>query len=479
MSKSVDVKGSVTALVPHVTTATFLQYSNKIRRAPIQRVAIESHAAMLKALAAIVPNLGIGKLDMEEILSGVAETQLEFKNKKEKKRWAVEMGKRMRGICRHVQQYRVKRESAPAWFRQLGFASVDEAVDEECGEEGAEEETEFEPDEEVDAEEEDEMPVSKLNKRPSTDDVVLKRPSAKDAAESQYEYFWDKENRIACRKQRQGKQSAHPEMALEVFWPEGAKSTDPVHARFKDGDTWVCPHITVGSYQAEKDQSAAAGKKRASSGGASSSGAPRVDEKLFSGKSSNNEDVHVLMRWDQPKDKPRVRLCCIKVTGSPQLLQMNIESFNLHPHGELESERRTILWCNNIAERYCRGDLTQEMAKALKTEYMKNLAMVATQGSKDTEETEDSKGVLKRPAAAKAEAGSAKAAKVEASPEEKPEAKPKAKADPPATPKKRPAASPPAAAPKASPPSAAAASPAVEAPRRKSRISPPPTSDDD
>jgi len=80
MSKSVDVKGSATALVPHITTATFLQYSNKIRRAPIQRVAIESHAAMLKALAAIVPNLGIGKLDMEEILSGVAETQLEFKN---------------------------------------------------------------------------------------------------------------------------------------------------------------------------------------------------------------------------------------------------------------------------------------------------------------------------------------------------------------------------------------------------------------
>eukprot|EP00959_Pyramimonas_sp_CCMP1952_P197369 4127543-Pyramimonas_sp.AAC.1 len=49
---------------------------------------------------------------------------------------------------------------------------------------------------------------------------------------------------------------------------------------------------------------------------------------------------------------------------------MNIENFHHHPGGELEWERKCILWCNAVAKKYCDGELTQAEAKQMKVDYM-------------------------------------------------------------------------------------------------------------
>ena len=131
-----DARNAVAALKPFATTPTFLKYSDEIRGAPINQAAITQFAPVLQKLMRAAPNLGIAKTCIEEILTQLSsEGGFEFRGKREREDWALEMGKRVRGMCRHVQQYRVKRGAAPEWFRSLGFEPGDGGFDEGGGEE--------------------------------------------------------------------------------------------------------------------------------------------------------------------------------------------------------------------------------------------------------------------------------------------------------------------------------------------------------
>eukprot|EP00959_Pyramimonas_sp_CCMP1952_P120708 2523603-Pyramimonas_sp.AAC.1 len=61
-------------------------------------------------------SFSLKKLSIQASLDMVAtrtSAGFEFKSKRERKQWVEEMGRRLRGICRHVQQYRIKRNEAP------------------------------------------------------------------------------------------------------------------------------------------------------------------------------------------------------------------------------------------------------------------------------------------------------------------------------------------------------------------------------
>ena len=495
----VDVNGAVAAMKPFATTPTFLKYSNKIRRAPIDQKAITQLAPMFQKLIKAAPNLGITKIVIEEILMTLSEEGgFEFRSRRERKDWALEIGKRMRGICRHVQQYRIKRERAPEWFKALGLEPVDGGFDEDGGEEDeqAEEEdpSEFVPDVPVHSDDDEgpakmkrpaaaESPSTAACSSSSLSAAKMKRPAAAESAATvEYDYKWDTENVIGSRKPKDAKKADHPEMALLVIIRD-KDDTDNVSCRFKDDSEVVFPQMTVGNYKRLKelkegtngDKGAKTAKAKEGAKTAKAKACPkttglaRVDVDLFSGKSTKGEDVWVTMRWDQPKGKPKVRLCCIKVSEQPQLIQMNIESFNLHPKGELESERRCISWCNGVAKQYCDGELTRDTAKQIKAEYLQKLAESPHGG--DIKRRPAAADVMKKPTADAPVLPDEAAAPVTAAAEAVP-----------VTPKKRPAAtdgSPAAAAPEDATAGAALASAPQPEPAKKSRIAPPPASDED
>eukprot|EP00959_Pyramimonas_sp_CCMP1952_P334183 6998884-Pyramimonas_sp.AAC.1 len=193
--------------------------------------------------------------------------------------------------------------------------------------------------------------------------------------------------------------------------PENASDTDPMNARFQDGSVKAIFSITVGIYKTMHPT----GPKAKAKAGAKASGPPKAKPSAgpppapppagpppappeheaststepFEGKRDNIR-VWVIARTDQQPQKEADRLICIKWSQKPpQLIQVNIKIFDSKGGSAEANESLAIKWCNGVADRFCKGELSKD---DITTEKAKLLAEYGFTGKKF--------GALKRPASA-------------------------------------------------------------------------------
>ena len=108
--------GPASELLPilrhHITTAGCVQYGEDFRVDPMDKEALKTHAALLRALREKQPNLSFAQVPLQKQL-GILAAERAWPDQST---FAVVVAKRVRLMCRHAHQALAKR-SVPKWAK--------------------------------------------------------------------------------------------------------------------------------------------------------------------------------------------------------------------------------------------------------------------------------------------------------------------------------------------------------------------------
>ena len=114
-------------LQKHATKPNWLRYSEDFSSEPDKRM-LRQHAALIRELHGLVPNMVFTQLSCVEALEAIAIKRQWFCHESDRKEWANTLGRRIRCFCRHFQQSWLKaRGSSSSWIRMImGSSSFEE-----------------------------------------------------------------------------------------------------------------------------------------------------------------------------------------------------------------------------------------------------------------------------------------------------------------------------------------------------------------
>ena len=342
-----DAAEVAAALKPFIKAADSVTYSS----AGISRQGVADHARLIRSLHAAVPNLSVSKVTLHAALQQVYKDNRLKMNPAAVTEWVDENSTKLKNLMRHVQQMRISPRPAE-WFSQLRlFEAGDHCDEEDGGDECGESE-------------------SRVDESPP--------PAAVEPGE-QATYFvgYDAAAKKAFRRLWSQDVANPPEYALDTYVHDEAKDTDPITARWSDGMCRSIPQCTVKRFRAQDKAKA-----------------DRLEQPVITDARGTPIVLH--WRWDAPKGKKKRRLCVV-YHGSSALLTMDTVHF-------VEDEAATGKWCQEVAQRFAKGEIDKSDCQRLKNE------LIAVKKKPAAAEKLKDSNILKKPAAVTGTASAATAA---------------------------------------------------------------------
>ena len=229
------------AIAPSALSAVWLQYPEDCKTARLNMNVLRRHRRLLQALTRLMASLSFRKRDLEQAMSIVRERRspnwgIALRDH-EHGDWDATMAKRLRCMCRHLSQARSRRRSwvqeyEPDFAGELAVLQAMENEEAVAPEQDHDAELDHDYDEPIDGDTDEEQHDAPIVAAPPAD-------------EPQWWYNYDSHFDMAYRQQEGGPR----EYSSDWVVPEGARDTDMIQVRFKDGSVRDVAARTVGDYK--------------------------------------------------------------------------------------------------------------------------------------------------------------------------------------------------------------------------------------